>query len=122
LNFTNFTFDDISEQFYSLNLKYTSLLLMSTLTPTISLPPSDQNPPQNGSDKQEVVPKWGYGVIAGGSVAVVSAGLVAYHAISKNRRQKAAEVDAKTFNQDQITPRVAEPVSRFSPRPGEKIV
>lgn len=96
---------------------------MSTLTPVLTDPQQPPSPDQSTEDSS-VVPKWAYGVIAGGSAAVATAGFVAYHAISKNRRQKLAEEEAKTFNQQQdqikVTPR--EVVSRYSPRPGEKIL
>jgi hypothetical protein len=117
-------FDDSAPQFLFAKLKIALPPLMSGLTPITVVDPSNDNPAKTDSDKHEVVPKWGYGVIAGGSVAVVSASLVAFHAISKNRRQKAAQAESKLFNQQQVevTPRSAEPVSRYSPRPGEKIL
>lgn len=85
---------------------------MSDLSSTINTKPSDD---------KEIVPKWAYGVIAGGSATLVTAGAVAYHIISKKHREKAAIADAKLLDNDQITPRLP-PVSRYSPRPGEQVI
>ena len=75
------------------------------------------------TDNNTVVPSWAYGVIAGGSATIVTAGAVAYHIITKQQRQKNAETDAKALNQQNlVTPRIPEVTSRYSPRPGEKIV
>lgn len=75
------------------------------------------------TDDNTVVPNWAYGVIAGGSATIVTAGAVAYHLVTKSQRKKAAEADAKLLNQEHlVTPRVPEVTSRYSPRPGERIV
>lgn len=89
--------------------------LTSTIAPVVEEPSNDKN---------TVVPSWAYGVIAGGSATIVTAGAVAYHLISKKQRKKAAEADAKVLNQSQhqTTPRPTEVTSRYSPRPGEKII
>ncbi len=96
---------------------------MSGLGTTVNLQPSVDNKPisEEPADKT-IVPNWAYGVIAGGSATIVTAGAVAYHLISKNQRQKNAEADAKALNHAEVTPRVYEVTSRYSPRPGEKII
>ena len=99
---------------------------MSTLGTAIGSQPSKDDKPideQPANGDKTIIPDWAYGVIAGGSATIVTAGAVAYHLVSRSQRKKAAEADAKLLNQEHlVTPRVAEVTSRFSPRPGEKIV
>ena len=83
---------------------------MSSIGTTVDLTPAADKPAE-----KPMVPNWAYGVIAGGSASLVTAGAVAYHVISKNHRQKTAEAEAKSLN-------VSVFPSRYSPRPGEKII
>ena len=77
-----------------------------------------------------LLPNWAYGVIAAGSVLIAGGGVVTYHAVSKKKRQQDAIEHCKNISQthDQVTPRGdspcqnAPPVSKWAPRPNEKIV
>jgi hypothetical protein len=80
--------------------KFDSLIKMTSLTDL----PDDDNPQQDTS----VVPKWAYGIVAGGAAALAVAGVSTYHYVTKYFRQKEAVENAKEIenkNLGQITPR-----------------
>lgn len=67
-----------------------------------NLLPNDDNKPQDS------IPKWSYGVIAGGAVVLATTGITTYHYVSKHFRQEKAKEIAKNIENNQlgnITPR-----------------
>lgn len=78
---------------------------MSTLGTIIGSQPSKDDKPideQPADGDKSIVSNRAYGVIAGGSATIVTAGAVAYHLVTKSHRKKAAEADAKLLNQERI--------------------
>ena len=95
---------------------------MSTLgtVTNIQTAPDKPTTTETSSDGSPI-PAWGYGVIAGGTAAVASAGVIAYALINKKHRIESAKANAKRIN-DEYLSKVANGGDQYSPRPGEKIV
>jgi len=53
----------------------------------------------NHDEEVEILPKWAYGAIAGGLAFVAGVAVTIGHFVSRKRRQKLAEEDARQLNE-----------------------
>ena len=65
------------------------------------------SPPEDSTGSSIELPKWAYGVIAGGCALLAGAAVTIGHVVAKKRRQAKALEDLRkhVHEQDQLTPR-----------------